>query len=209
MESYPLPHTGQTVHLALWSVRNAAQLRQRLVAASQLPADEEGERERAAVDFAFVDAKMLTSRLHLLTAVQQALLARADNALKTKTLHSEVLWMLEPGSNISDSLKHFGLSPSTSYLALVHIAPLLPEGDGARRANGDILRKMEAIVEGELRSLDELGRLPDGGTDEKALRKVYKLNQDLAVRDLEPGSLEASQVLDRLVTSQVALKVAM
>lgn len=31
---------------------------------------------------------------------------------------------------------------------------------------------MEAIVEGELRSLDELGRLPDGGTDEKALRKV-------------------------------------
>lgn len=61
MESYPLPHAGQTVHIAVWSVRNAAQLRHRLVAASQLPADEEGERERAAVDFAFVDAKMVST----------------------------------------------------------------------------------------------------------------------------------------------------
>ncbi|BGP23802.1 hypothetical protein JCM10295v2_002703 [Rhodotorula toruloides] len=68
---------------------------------------------------------------------------------------------------------------------------------------------MEAIVEGELLSLDELGRLPDGGTDEKALRKVYKLNQDLALKDLKPGSLEALEVLNRLVTSTVALKVAM
>lgn len=37
---------------------------------------------------------------------------------------------------------------------------------------------MEAIVDGEVLSLEELGRLPDGGTDEKALRKVSKLDVD-------------------------------
>ncbi len=31
---------------------------------------------------------------------------------------------------------------------------------------------MEAIVDGEVLSLKDLGRLPDGGTDEKAIRKV-------------------------------------
>lgn len=130
MESYPLPYAQSTAYLSLYAVRNAAELRSRLVAASQLPDDERGNEERRAVDFAFVDAKMvrvgfyqsslsrlrlspgrgmdltsmpqITSRLHALTAVQQALLARADGTLKTKTVHSEVLWMLEPGSNVGD-----------------------------------------------------------------------------------------------------------
>ncbi|GJN89744.1 hypothetical protein Rhopal_002733-T1 [Rhodotorula paludigena] len=213
MESYPLPYHGYTVYVALFArLQNAAALRQRLVTASTLPADEDGDRERAAVDSAFVDAKMITSRLHLLTAVQQALLARADDSLKTKTLHSEVLWMLEPGTNITDSLKHFGLSPSTTSLVLVHIAPSpLPADDAAAQqgANEDVLRRMEAVVEGELVGLEALGRLPDGGTDEKALRKIYKLNQDVALKSLPSGSTEALEAIDKLMTSAVALKVAM
>jgi EKC/KEOPS complex subunit CGI121/TPRKB len=70
MESYPLPHLSTTVHLALFSpLANAAALRTRLVSASQLPANEEGERERRAVDFAFVDAsrvRILSSLCYLL-----------------------------------------------------------------------------------------------------------------------------------------------
>ncbi|GAA5889579.1 hypothetical protein JCM8208_001064 [Rhodotorula glutinis] len=212
MESYPLPHYGATVHLALYHpIRNAAALRSRLVSASTLPPDEAGNRERAAVDFAFVDARMITSRLHLLTAVQQALLAKADGALKTKTLHSEVLWMLEPGTNITDSLKHFGLSPSTSSLVLVHIAPTTGQAtaENERTAAEDVLRRMEAVVEGEVVSLDALGRADGGALDDKAVRKVYKLNQDTALKGLKAGSDEARATLDRLVTSTVALKVAM
>jgi len=60
MESYPLPHHGATVHLALFHpIHNAAALRSRLVSASTLPQDEVGNRERSAVDFAFVDARMV------------------------------------------------------------------------------------------------------------------------------------------------------
>ena len=88
--------------------------------------------------------EQITSRLHLLTAVNQALLAKATQTLRTKTVHSEVLWELEPGTNVShsqpasrprsltpaglfkinDSLKHFGLGPSTTSLLLVKIAPM-------------------------------------------------------------------------------------
>ncbi|GAA5993701.1 hypothetical protein JCM10908_001336 [Rhodotorula pacifica] len=214
MESYPLSYAQSTVHLCLFAVRNAADLRARLVAASQLAEDDEGNKERRAVDFAFIDAKMITSRMHTLVAVQQALLARADGALKTKTIHSEVLWLLEPGTNISDSLKHFGLSPSTRHLLLVHIAPLDSgdsDDDGSARRRGEadeVLKRMEAIVEGEMLSLEDLGRLPDGGTDEKAIRKTYKLNQDAVFKQLPIGAPGALEQLDKLTTSLVALKAA-
>ena len=39
--------------------------------------------------------------------------------------------------------------------------------------------------------------------------QVYKLNQDTALKGLQAGSDEARATLDRLVTSTVALKVAM
>lgn len=80
MESYPLPYHGYTVYVALFArLQNAAALRQRLVTASTLPADEDGDetlpadedgdRERAAVDFAFVDAKMVRGSAQVLACV--------------------------------------------------------------------------------------------------------------------------------------------
>lgn len=59
----------------------------------------------------------ITSRMHALVAVQQALLARADGALKTKTIHSEVLWMLEPGSNVRTGVRAFDHPVQPTHLA--------------------------------------------------------------------------------------------
>lgn len=134
--------------------------------------------------------------MHLLIAVQQALLARADDSLKTKTLHSEILWMLAPGTNvrlpfvrcrnpprhvskltllsrrqITEALKHFGLSPSTSSLVVVHIARTAGGREG-QDEDEEVLRRMEAAVEGEVVSLDALGRIQGGALDDKAVRKV-------------------------------------
>lgn len=58
METLPLP-SGSTAHYALFTISNAAALRTRLVAASQLAADEEGNAERAKLDFAFIDGSMV------------------------------------------------------------------------------------------------------------------------------------------------------
>ena len=60
---YPhFPSEVSTVHLALYcSVSNAAELRKRLVTAATLPG-EDGDREREAVNYAFVDAKLVGIR---------------------------------------------------------------------------------------------------------------------------------------------------
>ncbi|GAA5855677.1 hypothetical protein JCM8547_001641 [Rhodosporidiobolus lusitaniae] len=231
MESYPLPHLSTTVHLALFTpLTDAAALRSRLIAASTLPQDAAGDADREAVNFAFVDAKMnvvlmkredekITSRMHILTAVTQALLAETEGAMRTKTVHSEVLWKLEPGSNITDSLKHFGLSPSTSSLLLVRISPFSASSSGSSATqrttdaedNAAVLRAMEAIVAGSpLVSLELLGKLSSeaegGAVDEKSLRKYYKLNSEPALAAVKQGTRESIEVLDRLVSSAVALK---
>ena len=99
METFTL--FGTAVSIALFSgLANAPQIKARLVAASTLPDDEAGDSERTAVEFAFVDAATISSRLHLLTAISQALLAQSDVSLRTKTVQSEVLWALSPGANV-------------------------------------------------------------------------------------------------------------
>lgn len=61
METYPLPAHSAHVHIALFTqLTNAATLRTRLITASTLPADDPGNDERAAVDFAFIDASMVS-----------------------------------------------------------------------------------------------------------------------------------------------------
>ncbi|GAA5974621.1 hypothetical protein JCM5350_001222 [Sporobolomyces pararoseus] len=204
MEAYSLQHADCTVYLALFRrVQNAQSLRQRLISASTLPESDDGDKERAAVDYAFIDASMITSRLHLLTAINQALLTPS---LKSKTLHSEVIWMLEPGTNISEALKHFGLSANTKDLLLVRIRG---NESAEKQTSADVEAGMKSIVEGELASLDLLGNLPEGGTNDKGLRKIYKLNGDAALASVKAGTQEYSTTLDQLVTSCTALKSVM
>lgn len=81
MESYPLPHYDSIIYIALFEkLANAAALRQRLIAASQLPDDDESNEERSRVDFAFVDASMvsLTELLQLRKVVNE--LTRSSTA---------------------------------------------------------------------------------------------------------------------------------
>jgi EKC/KEOPS complex subunit CGI121/TPRKB len=59
MEAYHYPHFGASIYVALFNnVQNASSLRARLVVASTMTG-EEGEAERAAVNFAFIDARLV------------------------------------------------------------------------------------------------------------------------------------------------------
>lgn len=64
MESFTLPHLPRPisrVHIAQFaSVTNAPAIRKRLIAASQAPEDADGDRERAAVDAAFLEGAMVS-----------------------------------------------------------------------------------------------------------------------------------------------------
>lgn len=68
MESLKLDYAKSTIHLALFNdVIDSSQLRQRLINASTLPDNDEGDNERSTVDYAFIDAAMVCS--HTLLAL--------------------------------------------------------------------------------------------------------------------------------------------
>jgi len=78
METYAYPHFSSSVHVALFKhVRNTAKLKARIVRASTLEGIE-GDMEREAVNFAFVDARVVcvTQRSSSLWTVRLSVAAR-------------------------------------------------------------------------------------------------------------------------------------
>lgn len=53
-------------------------------------------------DFKCIWMSKITSVLHLQTAIYHAILAATQDSLRTKTVHSEILWTLNPSNNVSD-----------------------------------------------------------------------------------------------------------
>ncbi|KAF8075958.1 CGI-121-domain-containing protein [Lyophyllum atratum] len=126
--------------------------------------------------------RIISSRLHLQTAIYQAILAESQNALRTRTVHSEVLWALSPTNHITEALRRYGVSDSTTSVIVVGI-----EGASAE--------KMGAAVAGDLSPFAGLGTL----TDWRAIKKYHKLH------DVK-GDAGA---MDNIVVSMVAMKSVM
>lgn len=116
--------------------------------------------------------------------MHQALLTEERGALRTKYVHSEILWVLNPSNNvcsyasafdegitnksqISDAIRRFGVSDKTTVLLVVKIHSGLLD-KGSRKS---ILAAMQAVVEGELVSLSSL---PDF-TNWTAVKKVQRV----------------------------------
>ncbi|CDZ98779.1 Cell growth regulatory protein CGR11 [Phaffia rhodozyma] len=200
MEVYPLSHMPEElsqVHIALFTnVRNAAEIRSSLIAAATMDGPA-GDSERDKYDFCFIEAKSIVSRAHLLTGIHQALLASSQQALSTKTTHSEILFMLNPSNNIAESLRSFGLSPKTTSLILVRIAPPPTNSDpSTENSPGWIQEKMRSLVDGDEVSLDQIG---EGTVDWKVVEKLYKL----------PKNSADKQWVEKMVVSTVATKGVM
>ncbi|TDL14659.1 CGI-121-domain-containing protein [Rickenella mellea] len=199
MESYlydEFPDNVCTVHIALFvDVANAAPLRARLVRASTLEGVE-GDAEREAVNFAFIDAKLVTSRLHVQTALYQSIIAFTQSALKTKTVHSEVLWSLNPTNNITEALRRFGISDSSTAIVVARVGP--------QSDRSVIEEQMREVIQGRLVPLD-LHNL----TDWSAIKKYYKLNTDPVIVAQGQNLNRQRTTIDELVTSFVAMKSVM
>ncbi|KAH9442088.1 hypothetical protein MJO28_014930 [Puccinia striiformis f. sp. tritici] len=204
MERFELEFFSSVINVWLFEeVKNANEIKKALIQASQT--NDRSEQDR--LDWAFIDASMITSRQHLITAVSQALVTRSHGTLKTKTLHSEILWTLSPGTNIMEAIKKFGLGPQTSALLLVKLQPIQAEPDSL--SNEGLDQAARALVDGNLVSLDHLGK---SIVNWKELRRMYKINDDLVIKELErkskttAGDLELHAMIDKIVTSTVALK---
>ncbi|KZT21228.1 CGI-121-domain-containing protein [Neolentinus lepideus HHB14362 ss-1] len=195
--SYPyFPAHLSRAYIALYtSVTDAGSLRSRIINAATL-ASPEGDQERELLNFAFVDPRLITSALHVETAVYQAILAAAQGSLRTKTVHSEVLWALNPGNNISEAIRRYGVSDGCTSLLVIRI-------DSSELQ--DVEAKMGSVVSGQLVPLTQLGTL----TDWAAVKKYHKLNQEAAIKAASGDIQKEHDVVDNIVVSSVAIKSVM
>ncbi|KAL4873280.1 hypothetical protein BDV12DRAFT_160752 [Aspergillus spectabilis] len=158
LETIHLPHlpSSLAVHAALYKdVQNASHLRQQLLSAN------------SDFEYAFIDASMILSRAHALAAVFRAVNDYLNDRLKSRNIHSEIVFSLSPTNNIADSFRKFGMGDSTSNLLVVK-ASVTPE-----ITHEFVAAHLEQSVEGTALPFDD--EALSGISDVAKIKKAYKL----------------------------------
>jgi len=84
------------VYLAYYQdVKNASFLRDQLLAGN------------AQFEYAFIDARMVVSKTHVLAATFRALNDYLNDRLKSRNIHSEIVFALSPNNNVC-LIRNFG-----------------------------------------------------------------------------------------------------
>ncbi|KAE8133068.1 kinase binding protein CGI-121-domain-containing protein [Aspergillus pseudotamarii] len=113
LETINLPHLPSTmpVHVAIYrDVQNAPFLRQQLISGN------------SDFEYAFIDASMVLSRAHVSSAIFRAVNDYLNERLKSRNVHSEIVFSFSPTNNIADSFRKFGISDSTKDLLVVKVS---------------------------------------------------------------------------------------
>jgi len=155
LEHLPLSHT---IYVALFKdVKNSAFLHQQLL---------DGNTE---FEYAFIDASLIFSRLHILSAAYRAVNDLLENRLRSRNVHSEIVFSLSPNNNIAESFRRFGVQATTQNLLIVKVStPLQPI------TADEVQKHLNEVIEGEQVPFDDENLT--GMTDLARVKKVYKLN---------------------------------
>ncbi|KAJ3879586.1 kinase binding protein CGI-121-domain-containing protein [Lentinula edodes] len=197
MESFRFNHNNEAHAILFYPVSNPDKIKQRIIDAAKSKGHEADE-EREAVNFSFIDASLITSRLHLETAINQAILAESQGLLRTKTVHSEILFALNPTNNITEAIRRYGVSDTTKALLVVQIM----NSSATTASVSDVEIKMKKVVNGTIVSFDELARLTDWNTVEK----YHKLGNEVKEKQ---DATQARAFIDNVAVSSVAMKSVM
>ena len=99
------------VHVALFTnVQNASFLRDQLLTGN------------TQFEYALIDASMILSTRHILAATFRAMNDYLSERLKSRNIHSEIVFCLSNNNNILEAFKKFGVSESTTSLIVVKVS---------------------------------------------------------------------------------------
>ncbi|RHZ55519.1 EKC/KEOPS complex subunit CGI121/TPRKB [Aspergillus thermomutatus] len=176
LETIHLPHLPSTLpfHIALYrDVKNAPFLRQQLLSGN------------AEFEYAFIDASMVLSRTHILSAIFRAVNDYLNGRLKSRNVHSEIVFSLSPANNIADSFRKFGITDSTRDLLVVKVS-VTPDV-----THDLVAAHLQQSIEGcPVQFADEtLSEI----SDVSKIKKAYKLGA-LSAQDEEKRRLELSLI---------------
>ncbi|KAK2790324.1 hypothetical protein FQN52_005592 [Onygenales sp. PD_12] len=171
----------QPVHVALYrDLQNAQFLREQLLTGN------------TEFEYAFIDASTILSTTHILAAVFRAVNDYQNNRLKSKNVHSEIVYSLSPNNNVShppppprapipvlaleiiadnskiaESFRKFGITDATKDLLVVKFST------SPDITHDSVAQHLEKAIEGKpLPFDDENLRLV---SDISKIKKAYKL----------------------------------
>ncbi|KAF2755276.1 CGI-121-domain-containing protein [Pseudovirgaria hyperparasitica] len=172
VETLHLSHLPeQPVYVALFTgVTNASQLLDRVQAAGR---DEFNVQERADLEYAFLDAASILSTTHLLSAVFRALNDQSKNRLKSKNIHSEIVFCLSPNNNIGESFRRFGVAKSTTNLLVVKV----PDHDSTVTAQS-IAEHLDTRIDIKGSSVAFSNETLAACSHIDNIKKIYKITDD-------------------------------
>ncbi|KAL4791972.1 kinase binding protein CGI-121-domain-containing protein [Aspergillus venezuelensis] len=193
LETIHLPHLPASleVHAALYKdVQNAPFLRQQLLAGN------------ADFEYALIDASMVLSRAHALSAVFRAVNDYLNDRLKSRNTHSEIVFSFSSTNNIADSFRKFGISDATTSLLVikVSVAPKI--------THDTVAAHLAQSVEGTSVPFDDENL--SGISDVAKIKKAYKLG---ALSSIPAGQAngtadKAKRQLELSVLGAIALRGA-
>ncbi|KAF9690667.1 hypothetical protein EKO04_011432 [Ascochyta lentis] len=193
VRTFTLPHyEAYPVQVALFkNVKNAEFLKSQLLAANP------------EFDYAFLDAAMILTPTHLLTATFHALHAFLSHTQKTRSPHSELVFALSPTNNIGASYKTFGITPATHSLLCVKL-PLRADGSVDRTVTlHSVAAHLGRVVEGESVSVGEEGDEVGAFAEVHRVKKVYKI---ACAKGGSKGMKGDRRDLESVVLGAIALK---
>ncbi|KAJ5751852.1 hypothetical protein N7520_008769 [Penicillium odoratum] len=158
LESVHLPHlpADLPVFVALYrNVENAAFLRQQLLAGN------------TEFEYALIDASMVLSRTHAITAIFRAVNDYMTDRLKSRNVHSEIVFSFSAANNIADSFRKFGIADSTKDLLVVKV-PVSPE-----ITHDSVAAHLETSILGNSVPFDD--QIISEISDITKIKKAYKL----------------------------------
>ncbi|EME83690.1 uncharacterized protein MYCFIDRAFT_54240 [Pseudocercospora fijiensis CIRAD86] len=153
METASLPHLPHhPLHICLFAdVQNASFLREQLLAGNP------------DYEYAFLDAAVLRSRGIVLSACFRAINDLIAGRLKTKNVHSEIVFAMNPNNNIAESFRRYGIQDESKNIVAIKVG-----GD-----RSTVERHLLANVKASPTSLtdDALASMHD----QARMRKIYRL----------------------------------
>ncbi|KAJ9230733.1 hypothetical protein DTO169E5_8300 [Paecilomyces variotii] len=188
LETINLSHLPPStpVHIALYrDVKNAPFLRQQLLSGN------------TEFEYAFIDASMILSRTHILAATFRAVNDYLNGRLKSRNVHSEIVFSLSPNNNIAESFRKFGLTDATKDLLVIKVS-VSPE-----ITHDSVAQHLEKAVEGSPVPFSD--ETLSAISDVSKIRKAYKLGAAPA----KPTKATSDQVNGTHYSSQKDLQVAL
>ncbi|KAF4637468.1 hypothetical protein G7Y89_g619 [Cudoniella acicularis] len=114
-------------------------------------------------------AQKIVSRLHVLAAAFRAINDSISGRLRSRNVHSEIVFSLSPNNNIAESFRRFGITPDTTSLLIIKVStPTSPTTASEVQAHLDAEIQGEPIpfTDSELAQISDIPRI----------KKIYKLN---------------------------------